>query len=538
MTHPPRLALTGATVYDGTGADGRDQTVLLDAGRIEGLLDGRAPVPNGYERIALDGLAVAPGFIDTHAHGDLEPLALPGAESKLACGVTTELCGNCGSTPFPLAGRVPGYLREKGERLGVTVDWQSAEEYFQRLEAAGSAVNRLFLVGHGRLRANVCGAEARPAHSQEIAQMAAALEEALAAGAWGLSTGLMYPPGCHAHHAELELLTPLVGQAGGLYTTHLRSEGEGVLEAIEEAAGIAQAGGAHLQISHLKLSGEANWAKLEAMKTLLEQLRGDGLHLGADWYPYESWNANLDALLPNWVYEGGTMRLLSRLRDPAMRHRLADQILDLAREGVSWQSVRIGTVRLPENARFQGRSIAEVSEELGLSPEDTLFNLILAEGGRAEGFVESMSRQVQAAILDLDFVAIGTDATARAFEGPTVDGFPHPRTYGTHPRVLRLAREEGLLSLPEAIRRMTSLPAAQIGLADRGRVAPGQAADLTVFDPATVRDRASYQQPIRRPEGIVHVLVGGVFALRDSEPTGARTGRLLRRTSALRPAER
>ncbi|MBN1257995.1 MAG: amidohydrolase family protein, partial [Planctomycetes bacterium] len=469
------------------------------------------------------------GFIDIHSHGDLEPLAVPGAESKLRNGVTTEICGNCGSTPFPLNGTVPGYLREKAERFGLKVDWQTTEEYFDRLEAAGCAINRLFLVGHGRLRGNVVGTEARLSTAQDRAEMAAMLDQAMFAGAWGLSSGLMYAPGCYADEQELTELCRVVAAHDGFYSTHLRSEGAEIFEAIDEAVRVARNSSVRLQISHLKLSGQENWRHLDKLRTVLTKARDNGINLSADWYPYEAWNANLDSLLPNWVYEGGTMRLLSRLRNPNLRKTLAREINDLSEHGICWEKIFVASVSLEEHQHFQGKAISEIAAALGLSPEETLFNIILAEGGRAEGFIHTMSEEVQRVIFSWPFVSVGSDATAREFSGPSAEGFPHPRSYGTHARVLRRVREENLLPLEEAIRRMSSLPAEQIGLADRGILREGMAADLVIFDPEKVEDTATYQKPVAKPRGIIHVLVNGEFALRDCTPTGNYPGKLLRK---------
>jgi N-acyl-D-amino-acid deacylase len=535
MANADLLAVRGGAVLDGTGAPPREETLLLRGGRIERLLPAAAEPPRGAAILDAAGCVVAPGFIDLHAHGDLEPLAVPEATSKICNGVTTEVCGNCGSTPFPLNARVPGYLREKAAAFDVRIDWHSAAEYFARLEAVPAAMHRLFLVGHGRLRGTVLGTQDRPATGEERERLAALLTEALTAGAWGLSSGLSYPPGCYADAAELTELCRVVAGHGGLYATHLRDESGGLLAAVEEALAIAAASGVRLHLSHLKISGEPNWPAVNRLGERLQAALAAGTDLSADWYPYEAWNANLDSLLPQWAYEGGTARLLSRLRDPAMRHRLADHILALSRQGISWEKVMVAGVTLPEHRRFQGRSLAAVAAELGLSPEDALYNLILAEGGRAEGFVDSMSEAVQAVILSWPFVAIGSDATARAFSGPSAAGFPHPRTYGTASRFLRRVREEDLLPLPEAVRRLTGLPAARLGLRQRGLLRPGFAADVTVFDPDAIADTATYKEPVSRPRGVRHVLVDGQPVLRDGRPTGARPGRLLRRGPAGRP---
>ncbi|MHC4887758.1 MAG: N-acyl-D-amino-acid deacylase family protein, partial [Planctomycetota bacterium] len=533
--NPQPLWFSGGVVVDGTGAAKRAASLEVDGGRIRGLHDPSVGPRPGAEVIDLSGLTVAPGFIDIHAHGDLEPLVVPYAESKVFNGVTTEICGNCGSSPFPLKAScvslidyVPGYLREKGESLGVEVDWNSAEGYLARLKASGAAIHRGTFVGHGRLRGGVIGADAREPSPNELERMVELLDEAMEQGALGLSSGLAYAPGCHAQFAELKALCAGVARRGGLYTTHLRSEGDHIFSALAEAIRLAEETGVRLQISHLKLSGQKNWSELDRLYATLEGARARGVALTADWYPYEACNANLDSLLPNWVYEGGTYRLLSRLRDPKVRYRLAEHIAELARSEIAWDQVVVANVTLDENRSFQGQSIQEIADGVNLPPEDALFNLILAEGGRAEGFMFSMSTEVQRQILQWPFVAIGSDATARTFDGPDADCFPHPRTYGCCGRFLKRVREENLLPLEEAIRRLTSLPASILGLDDRGTLREGAQADLVVFDPKRVEDRATYQNPCQPSVGIEWVVVDGVPVLQRGRVTGALPGSILR----------
>jgi N-acyl-D-amino-acid deacylase len=421
-------------------------------------------------------------------------------------------------------------LKEKAERFGVEVDWQSADGYFTRLENSASTMNRAFLVGHGRVRASVMGASLRQPNDDDVKKMQKLVEDAMDSGAVGLSSGLAYAPSCHATVGEITELCRPVATAKGIYATHMRSEGEEIFEAFTEAQEIALNSGCRLQVSHVKISNEPNWHKLDLLKLRMARFYESGHDFGCDWYPYEAWNANLDSILPAWVYEGGTRRLLSRLRDPELRKKLAVHIVEASKKGMAWENVMVGTVTMKEHKGFQGRSIAEIAHELSLTPEDAFFHLILAEGGRAEGIITTMSKDVQQSLFAMPFVSVGSDSTARKFSGKSAEGHQHPRTYGTAAKVLKLCIRENLLPLEEGIRRMTSLPASQFGIEKRGLIKSGNYADLAVFDRDTVKDKATYRNPYQRSEGIIHVIVNGEFAIKDAEFTGKLSGKFLRKS--------
>lgn len=528
QVYPP-IIIKNAIVIDGSGEKEINASVIIRNSIVEDITTEKIN-DNGLSRtIDASGKIVCPGFIDIHAHGDLEPFAIPEAESKILNGVTTEVCGNCGSSPFPIINHFPGYLREKSEQLGIDICWTNAEEFLRELEKNKSAINRLFLVGHGRMRSAVIGADRREASPQEIDRMKKITEEAMRAGAWGLSTGLAYAPGCHSNTEEIVELCKVVADYGGVYTSHIRSEGDEIIKAIEEAFEIAEKSGVRLQISHLKISGHPNWENIDTLKKTLFSAYESGFPFGADWYPYEAWNANLDSILPDWVYEGGTARLLSRLRDPNLRRKLAEHVVNASKRGMSWDKVIVGTVTMEEHRCFQGRSIAEISEELGLSPEDTYFNLILAEGGRADGMISTMSEDIQREIVSWPFVSICSDATARRFDEQSSKSHFHPRTYGTASRFLRRVREENLMPLTDAIKKLTSLPASQIGLAGKGLLKKGTAADVVIFDPEKISDTATFKKPVSKPVGIDYVLVNGIIAVEEGRLTGAYPGNVLRK---------
>lgn len=529
MRLKPPVILKNGIIYDGTDGMPYESSVVIRNGIIEEISGLEVKMPEDARIIDIKGKAVAPGFIDIHAHGDLEPLALPEAESKILNGVTTEVCGNCGSSPFPIINHYPGYLREKAEQLGIDINWTNARDFFLEVEKKPATLNRIFLLGHGRMRSAVIGAERRGVRADELEEMRKITDTAMRHGAWGLSTGLAYAPGCHADTEEIIELCKIVARHNGIYTTHIRSEGDNLIEAVKEALEIAEKSGVRLQISHLKISGEPNWHKLDELKKILFSAWESGLKFGADWYPYEAWNANLDSILPDWVYEGGTARLLSRLRDPALRTRLAEHVIKASQRGMSWDKVIVGSVTMDEHRGFQGRSIADISEELSLSPEDTYFNLILAEGGRADGIISTMSLEIQREIISWPFVSICSDATARLFETKSSNNYFHPRTYGTASRFLRRAREEKFMPLQEAVKKLTSLPALQLGLSGKGILKQGNAADIVVFDPENITDTATFAKPESKPEGIEYVLVNGAIVVEKGKLTGAYPGKLIRK---------
>ncbi len=523
-----KLILKNGTLIDGFTSEKRKCSIIIDNGIIEDIAPVETEISDG-EIIDISGKIICPGFVDIHAHGDLEPLVTPDAESKILNGVTTEVCGNCGSSPFPIINHCPGYLREKADSLGVDINWTDANGFFSEVQKKKCSINRLFLLGHGRMRSAVRGNGSSKFGKKEIEEMCEITESAMQAGAWGLSTGLAYVPGFNAETDELIELCKVVASYDGIYSTHLRSEGDSVIEAVTEALEISRKSGVRLQLSHLKISRETNWHKLDKLKNLLFSASKEGINFGADWYPYQAWSANLDSILPDWVYEGGTTKLLSRLRDPKLRKKLAKYVIDATKRGMSWDKVIVGTVTMDEHRRFQGRSIAEIAEELSLSPEDTYFNLILAEGGRADGLITTMSKDVQYEIISWPFVSVCSDATARLFDEYSKKNHYHPRTFGTTSRFLKLVREENILPLTEAIKRLTSLPASQLGLKNRGIIKKGMVADIVVFDFETIKDTATFANPVSKPMGINYVFVNGVMTVKNSELCGAYCGKLLRK---------
>jgi N-acyl-D-amino-acid deacylase len=526
------LVLRGGKILDGTGAPALDADVGIAGDTIERIGD----LSRAEARTVLDlssaaapdaaaarSKVVAPGFIDTHSHSDAYLLIEPSAPSKLFQGVTTEIVGNCGASAAPISGayRMPSDWRG----LDYPAQWSTMGGYRALLERVRPAVNVVALVGHGALRAGVVGYDNRPATSSELESMIRLLEQAMDEGARGLSTGLIYPPGLFADTDELVALAHAAGRRDGIYTSHMRSEGKGLLDAIDETLDIGERADIRVQISHLKTAGSAHWRLLDPALDRIRRARDRGTRVAADRYPYTSSHTSLDTVLPAWAHEGGNDALLSRLRDPAERTRLREALA--GHRDRPLDVITIGSTRHPDNRDFQGRPLVEVAERLGMEPADAILRLIETDEARTGAFFSGMSEENMFRIFSEPYVMVGSDASLRALTGPLSLDYPHPRAYGTFPRFLRMSLDGRTVPLPEAIRKITSLPASHFGLAGRGAIAAGARADVVVFDPARVRDVATFADPRRLAEGIEAVIVNGVLTLHDGRLTGARGGRFL-----------
>lgn len=528
------ILIRGGFLLDGTGAPGRAADVgisgdtIAAVGELSGasarvVLEPEAHASGVGRRPPPAAPHVCPGFIDAHSHSDAYLLIEPASPSKLYQGITTEVIGNCGASAAPIASLAG--LPSDWAAHAYPRPWRGFAEYRARLEEARPAVNVVALVGHNTLRRNVIGPHVRPAADGEVESMRRLLAESLEAGARGFTTGLIYVPGMAAARAELVALAGEAGRRGGVYASHMRSEGDRLLESIEETIAVGREAGARVQISHLKTAGPANWGKIDAALDLIRAARADW-PVAADRYPYTSGATELDVLLPAWAGEGGREATLARLADPALRARLRGELGE-GRTPDYWEGVTIGSTYAPQSAAFRGMTVRAAAEAQGLDPAEVVLRLCAADRLRTGAFFAGMSAANMERILAEPWVMIGTDASLRAPAGPLSRDYPHPRAYGTVPRFVRLAMDRGIVALPEAVRKMTSLPAAQFALPDRGRIEPGMKADVVVFDPARIRDTATYADPHRLAEGIEHVIVNGVLTLTEGRLTGSRAGRLL-----------
>lgn len=520
------LVIKNGTLLDGTGSPGKKADLAIKGAEIAfiGRLDPSTDSPS----IDASDLVVAPGFIDIHSHSDFLCLVCPESQSKVMDGVTTEICGNCGSSPFPLSKKTQERKQEGYRKYGLEVDWQDAEGFFRRVESEPGSINRGFLVGHGSIRDFVMGYEARTPSTAELKEMCREVHKAIEAGAMGLSSGLIYPPGSFATTQELIGLCKEVSRLGGIYTSHIRSEGEGLLEAVEEALEVARRTGVSLEISHIKTAGSKNWQKLGALKELLDSAIAQGLEVSSDRYPYIAAATDLNVILPSWVQEGGIERELERLTHPATRQRIVEEVLKGRETQADWDSIVISAFHSPRKD-LEGKSLAEIARLKGKSAADTALDLLVEEEGRVWVLLFSMCEENLEEILRWGFVSIGSDSSLRAREGPLNEGKPHPRCYGTFSRVLgRYSRERKILSLEEAVHRMTGLPARKIGLDRRGLLKEGNYADITLFDPVRVSDRATFEEPHEYSLGIEYVIVNGQITVERGRHTGARKGVVLR----------
>jgi N-acyl-D-amino-acid deacylase len=523
------LLIKGGTVVDGTGAPGRRADVAIAGDRIEAV--DVLPDAGAARVIDATGHVVAPGFVDMHSHADFVLPGLPTADSKVHQGFTLEVVGNCGASPAPLTA---ARRQDVIDTSGLTVpplrwDWTSFRSYLDGLTRQGLSINVAPLVGHGTVRLLVMGpGDARPTADQ-LRAMETEVRRAMDEGAFGLSTGLIYAPGVFADTDEIVGLARAAGEARGFYASHIRGEGETLLPAIAEAILVGRRAAIPVEISHLKATGRENWPKMAQAIELIEAARADGLDVTADMYPYPAGSTGLTALLPPWAHAGGREPLLARLSDPTDRARLL-AALDgpgLARNA-GWDGIVISGC--PARTEYEGQTVARIAAGLGRPPGEAVLEILRQARADADMILFSMSEENVALGLRRPWVMIGSDGEGRAAHGPYGAGKPHPRNYGTCPRVLgHYVRDQGLLPLPEAIRKMTSLPAAKLGLRDRGRLERGAVADVVVFDPATVADTATFAEPHRYPRGIPWVLVNGEPVIAAGQHSGSRPGRVLAR---------
>ena len=516
------LLIRGGTVIDGTGAPGVRADIAITDGRITdvGTMTGR----RAMRMIDAREMVVAPGFIDIHSHSDEAMFVNDALESALHQGVTLVVCGNCGGSSAPVHGLAAEEADRDLARLGVKRTWTHFYEYADAVERTGMSINVCSLVGHGTLRMSVMGAEARPPSERELEAMRTLLARAMDEGAIGLASGLIYPPSAYGTTDELAALCGVVHARGGLYASHIRDEGAHLLDAVEENLEVGRRSRARVQLSHHKASGQPNWGRVHESVARIEAARAAGLDVQADQYPYTASSTGLSVTIPNWVHEGGTAKLCERLRDRAVRERIRGEETETGR---AWDRIVIARAR--HRPEYSGKTVASLAAEAGQDPLEWACDALVEHEGMVDIVHHSMSEDDVRFVMRQPWIAIGSDSRANAPYGPLSFGKPHPRSYGTFPRVLgHYARDEAVLTLEEAVRKMTSLSARHLRLRDRGEVRTGAWADLVVFDPVRVRDTATYDDPHRYPEGIVAVVVNGAIAIDDGETTRERAGRFLR----------
>jgi N-acyl-D-amino-acid deacylase len=516
------LLIKNGSVLDGTGAKAITADIGIRGDKIAEI--GNLSGAEAKQVIDAAGKIVCPGFIDAHSHSDAYLLVDPRAPSKVFQGITTEVCGNCGASVAPRLGeaKLPSDWQDK-EFPGT---WRTVSEYRHLFDQVKPAVNEVLLIGHNTLHRGVCGYEPRGATPEELKGMCRALDQALDEGGRGMSTGLIYPPASAVPPEEIIALAKVVAQHDGIVTSHMRSEGARLLEAIDETLHIGRNAGVRVQISHLKTSGKANWHKLNAALEKIEAARAEGIQVAADRYPYTAAQTDLDIILPDWALYDGKEAVLGRLRDSKVRKKIRDEILE-ERGEFGFSTVMIGSTEHPGNHTFQGMVLTEVAARLSMEPVDALLFIIERDELRTGGIFFGMNEENMWKVLATPWVMIGCDASLRAPDGPLSHDHPHPRAYGSFTKLLRAALDGQTVPLPEMIRKMTSLPAQQFGIKNRGEIRKGTFADLAVFSPDDIKENSTYGDPHRLSDGIDALIVNGTLTIKHGKPTGERNGRFL-----------
>ncbi len=536
------LVLTDAIIIDGSGRPAYKADLAVADGTT--IATGNFERSTADEMIDCNGLSVMPGIVDCHAHSDLTLLADPRGQSKIQMGVTTELNGQCGLGVFPVRPEDREELKSAVSFItaGVEWTWESAYDYLTALDRVRPAYSAGVMVGHGSLRSYVMGFEGRAASDDELARMQDALRASLDAGCFGLSFGFEYAPGFFADDREVLALLEVVAQRGKLVSVHTRSQREEFTDAIREMAALCvhaqdnSGGTLRLQIDHLKRSGQRSWGTMAELLGLIEDLREGGLDIAYDIYPYTAGSKHLAGSLPRWVHDGGSAAMLERIAQPDTRERLRKELAEYQageRDSnpfeLDFDRILITDVGSEANASAVGRRLDEVAAERGEEPADAYLNLLIEEDARVNAVFFSMSEEDMREGLVHPLGAIATDGLAYAPSGPAHIGNPHPRSYGTYPRLLgHYVRDEGLMPIEEAVRKCTAWPAERMGLTDRGRIAREMRADLVIFDQRRITDHATWDQPHQFPRGIEFVIVGGKIAVEQGRQNSERYGAALR----------
>jgi len=525
------LLIRGGTIYDGRGGPPYEGDVAIGDDRIAAL--GSLDRWNGRDEIDATGLAVAPGFINMLSWATESLLADGRAQSDVRQGVTLEVMGE-GSSMGPLTDEMKEELASQS-LLGIDIEWTTLGEYLEHLERSGVAPNVASFVGSATVREHELGAYDRPPRADELARMQELVRQAMREGAVGLSAALVYAPAFYAETDELVALARAAGEPGGMYITHLRSEGNGLLEALDELFTISREAGIRSEIYHLKASGRSNWHKLDAVVERVEQARRDGLAVTADMYTYTAGATGLDGAMPPWVQEGGFEAWRARLQDPDVRPRVEREMTTETNE---WENMFL--LAGPDNIRLlgfknerlrplTGKTLEEVALERRTSPAETAMDLVVEDRTRVATAYFTVSEENVRSEIGLPWVSFCSDSPAPAAEGVFLQWSTHPRAYGTFARLLgKYVRDEKLLSLREAVRKLSNLPATNLGLEGRGALRAGAFADVVVFDPKAIADHATFETPHQYATGVRHVFVNGVAVLRDGEHTGALPGRALK----------
>ncbi|MCW4051362.1 MAG: D-aminoacylase [Candidatus Bathyarchaeota archaeon] len=516
------ILIKNGRVMDGSGNPWYKADVAVKGDKIEAIGD----LSKATKVIDAKNNIVAPGFIDIHSHSDMPILIDPRGLSKIHQGVTTEVIGQCGNSAAPMYPSVKEY-REKYGRSSLPdnfqLDWTTMKDYMDRIDRQGAGLNIAPVVGHGTVRMHVLSHENREPTESELKEMRKLVAEAMTDGAWGMSTGLIYPPSVYGKAPEIIELTKEIAKHGGIYFSHIRGEGATLLDAVEEACEIGKAAGAPIQIAHFKASGKPYWGKTKESLALVEKYRDMGVDVTFDQYPYIASSTGLTALLPHWAHEGGAEKMLEHLNDPETRKKIKGELR------LNYGPDKILVTKAKNNPQYTGKNLQEIGEMMNKNPIDAMFDLLVMENTQVPSVMFGMNEEDVRRVMQSPYGMVGSDGSAICPEGIWKEMKPHPRLYGTFPRVLGHYVREGVISLQEALRKMTSAPAQRIRLNDRGFLREGYKADITVFDPATIKDEATFTDSQQYASGIPYVLVNGVPVIEKGKYTGALPGKTLRK---------
>ena len=525
------LVIRNGHIIDGTGSPWYGADIGIANGRVAKI--GKIPASSAAKTIDAHGLTVAPGFIDMLGQSELTILVDPHLPSKIFQGITTEITGEGGSIA-PTNERLLAEDKSDFDHYKISPDWRDFHDYFKRLESQGMGINLASYVGATTVRRLVIGNDNRPPTAEELASMQRLVLDAMHDGAMGVSTALQYSPAPYAKTEELIALASTAASAGGIYATHMRSEGDGVLDSLDETFRIAREAKIPVEIWHLKAAGKANWGKMPKIVERIDAARASGLDITADTYAYTAWSNSFSAFVPPWAHDGGDAAMVARIKDPSQRARIRDTMLHDKNWDNEWleiagpEGVTISSTLNPKLLPLQGKNIADIAKSQGKDPIDCILDL-LADDPSMEVVVEGMSEADVADALRQPWVSVDNDSSGASPEGILGQEHPHPRGYGAFPRILRkYVREEHLLTLPDAIRKFSALPAQRLHLGDRGVIKDGMWADIVIFDPGKIRDLATYENPNQLAVGMEFVLVNGVPVISDGKMTQALPGKVLR----------
>jgi N-acyl-D-amino-acid deacylase len=533
FAQPYDIVIRNGRIIDGTGSPWYSGDIAIQGGKIAAI--GQFAEAETKQRIDAHGMVVAPGFIDMLGQSDLTMLVNPHLPSKIFQGITTEITGEGGSVA-PLNDALIGADRVSYDHFHINPDWRTFREYFARLEKQGMGINLASYVGATQVRRMVLGDADRAPNSSELERMKGLVRDAMLEGAVGLSTALQYAPAPYASTEELIALAAEAGKLGGIYATHMRSEGDAITAAIDEVIRISREAKIPAEIWHLKAAGKNNWGRMPEIVAKIEKAREAGVDITADTYAYTAWYNTFSAFIPPWAHDGGDGKLIERLKDPAMRARIRKEMVS---PSTAWdnewqeiegpQNILVSVVHNPKLLPLQGKTIAEIAKLWNKDAIDTIFDLLIADDAFTNVAVFGMSEPDVVLALVQPWVSVCNDSQGTAPDGLLGAEHPHPRAYGTFPHILRkYVREEHKLTLQDAIRKFSALAAQRVRLTDRGVLKKGMWADIVIFDPAVIRDKATFENPNQLAEGMQYVLVNGVPVIEAGKQTNALPGKVLR----------